>query len=38
MEYLLVFLGAAIPWLEIAIVVPLGIIAGLSPIWVMAGV
>jgi uncharacterized membrane protein len=35
MEYLLVFLGAAIPWLEIAIVIPLGIIAGLSPFWVM---
>ncbi|MGI2326387.1 small multi-drug export protein [Planococcus sp. YIM B11945] len=34
-EYFLVFLGAAIPWLEIALVIPLGIVAGLSPIWVM---
>ncbi|WP_019414215.1 small multi-drug export protein [Paenisporosarcina sp. TG20] len=34
-EYFLVFLGAAIPWLEIALVVPLGIVAGLSPVWVM---
>ncbi|WOV88649.1 small multi-drug export protein [Sporosarcina oncorhynchi] len=34
-EYFLVFLGAAIPWFEIALVIPLGIIRGLSPIWVM---
>lgn len=34
-EYFLVFLGAAIPWLEIALVIPLGIISGLSPFWVM---
>lgn len=34
-EYFLVFLGAAIPWLEIALVIPLGIIWGLSPFWVM---
>ena len=34
-EYALVFLGAAIPWLEIALVIPLGIIRGLSPFWVM---
>jgi uncharacterized membrane protein len=34
-EYFLVFLGAAIPWLEIALVIPLGIISGLSPIWVI---
>lgn len=34
-EYWLVFLGAAIPALELALVVPLGIIRGLSPIWVM---
>ena len=34
-EYFLVFLGAAIPWLEIALVIPLGIISGLSPVWVM---
>lgn len=34
-EYFLVFLGAAIPWLEIALVIPLGIIGGLSPVWVM---
>lgn len=34
-EYLLVFLGGAIPWLEIGLVIPLGIISGLSPVWVM---
>jgi len=34
-EYVLVFLGAAIPWFEIALVIPLGIIRGLSPFWVM---
>lgn len=34
-DYFLVFLGAAIPWLEIALVIPLGIISGLSPAWVM---
>jgi uncharacterized membrane protein len=34
-EYFLVFLGAAIPWLEIALVIPLGILRGLSPFWVM---
>lgn len=34
-EYFLVFLGAAIPWLEIALVIPVGIVWGLSPLWVM---
>ena len=34
-EYFLVFLGAAIPWFEIALVIPVGIISGLSPFWVM---
>lgn len=34
-EYLLVFLGAAIPMLELALAIPLGIIGGLSPIGVM---
>ena len=34
-EYFLVFLGAAIPWLEIGLVIPLGIVWGLSPFWVM---
>lgn len=34
-EYLLVFLGGAIPWLEIALVIPLGIVSGLSPVGVM---
>src|SRR5690625_4811111 len=34
-QYLLVFLGAAIPWLEVLIVVPLGIVWGLSPVIVM---
>ncbi|MBM4765191.1 small multi-drug export protein [Bacillus sp. B15-48] len=35
LEYALVFLGAAIPWFEIGLVIPLGIIMGLSPFWVM---
>ncbi|ARD47320.1 DNA-binding protein [Sporosarcina sp. P37] len=35
LEYCLVFLGAAIPWIEIMIVIPLGILRGLSPMWVM---
>lgn len=34
-QYALVFLGAAIPWLEVLVVVPLGIVWGLSPIIVM---
>ena len=34
-KYMLVFVGAAIPWIEVLIVVPLGIIWGLSPIIVM---
>ncbi|WP_240374994.1 small multi-drug export protein [Bacillus piscicola] len=34
-EYALVFIGAAIPWFEIALVIPLGILRGLSPFWVM---
>lgn len=34
-EYALIFLGAAIPWLEVALVVPFGIVIGLSPFWVM---
>lgn len=34
-EYALIFLGAAIPWFEIALVIPLGIVWGLSPVWVM---
>lgn len=34
-KYLFVFLGAAVPWLEVAVVVPLGIVWGLSPFWVM---
>src|SRR5699024_4215699 len=34
-QYLLVFLGAAIPWLEVFIVVPLGIVWGLSQVIVM---
>ncbi|WJY27349.1 MULTISPECIES: small multi-drug export protein [Sporosarcina] len=35
LEYILVFLGAAVPALEIAIVIPAGIIRGLSPFWVI---
>lgn len=34
-EYLMVFIGAAVPWFEIALVIPLGIVWGLSPFWVM---
>lgn len=34
-EYLLVFLGGAMPWLEIALVIPVGIVSGLSPTGVM---
>lgn len=34
-EYFLVFIGAAVPWLEIALVIPLGIVWGLSPFWVI---
>ncbi|AKG03564.1 DNA-binding protein [Salimicrobium jeotgali] len=34
-KYLLIFLGAATPWLEVLVVVPLGIVWGLSPILVM---
>ncbi|MBB5180671.1 putative membrane protein [Planomicrobium koreense] len=34
-EYFMVFLGAAIPWMEIALVIPLGVVWGLSPFWVM---
>ncbi|MDX8044459.1 small multi-drug export protein [Gracilibacillus sp. S3-1-1] len=34
-EYLLIFVGAAIPWLEIAIVIPVGIISGLNPALVI---
>ncbi|MDN5709775.1 MAG: small multi-drug export protein [Planococcus sp. (in: firmicutes)] len=34
-EYALIFIGAAIPWFEIALVIPLGIVWGLSPVWVM---
>ncbi|MBM7578895.1 small multi-drug export protein [Jeotgalibacillus terrae] len=34
-EYALLFLAAATPWLEIALVIPLGILRGLSPFWVM---
>ncbi|WP_208588914.1 small multi-drug export protein [Gracilibacillus suaedae] len=35
LEYLLIFLGAAVPWFEIAIVIPLGILSGLNPILVI---
>ncbi|UOQ48524.1 small multi-drug export protein [Gracilibacillus caseinilyticus] len=34
-EYLLIFLGAAIPWFEIALVIPFGILSGLNPIIVI---
>lgn len=34
-KYMLVLIGAAIPWIEVLAVVPLGIVAGLSPTIVM---
>ncbi|WP_342526314.1 small multi-drug export protein [Chryseomicrobium sp. FSL W7-1435] len=34
MEYFLVFLGAAIPWLEMGLVIPVGIVTGLDPVLV----
>lgn len=34
-EYITVFLLAAIPWIEVVIVIPLGIAGGLSPIAVV---
>ncbi|MBM7707130.1 phosphoglycerol transferase MdoB-like AlkP superfamily enzyme [Chryseomicrobium aureum] len=33
-EYFLVFLGAAIPWLEMGLVIPVGILSGLDPFLV----
>ncbi|WP_153122898.1 small multi-drug export protein [Peribacillus tepidiphilus] len=33
-EYVLIFLLAAVPWIEIAAVIPLGILRDLSPVWV----
>ncbi|WP_100013076.1 small multi-drug export protein [Lentibacillus sediminis] len=35
LEYALIFIGAAIPWFEIGLVIPLGILGGLSPFWVV---
>lgn len=35
MDYFLVFLGAAIPWLELGLVIPLGIISGMNPVAVI---
>lgn len=35
MDYFSVFLGAAIPWLELALVIPLGIIYGMNPVAVI---
>ncbi|SDN79909.1 Putative small multi-drug export protein [Psychrobacillus sp. OK028] len=34
-NYFLVFLGAAIPWLELGLVIPLGIISGMNPVAVI---
>ena len=34
LAYLLVFLGAATPWLEILVIVPLGVAYGLNPVAV----
>lgn len=35
LEYVLIFLAAATPWLEIALVIPLGIVRGHSPFLVI---
>ncbi|WP_277587020.1 small multi-drug export protein [Psychrobacillus antarcticus] len=35
LDYFLVFLGAAIPWLELGLVIPLGIISGMNPVAVI---
>ncbi|QGH33782.1 DNA-binding protein [Gracilibacillus salitolerans] len=35
LEYVLIFLGAALPWFEIALVIPLGIVTGLNPLLVI---
>jgi len=35
LEYLLVFLGAAVPGLEVLLAIPVGIVSGLSPLWVV---
>ncbi|MFD2654642.1 small multi-drug export protein [Gracilibacillus thailandensis] len=35
LEYILIFLSAAVPWFEIAFVIPLGILSGLNPILVI---
>ncbi len=35
LEYLLIFLGAAVPWFEIILVIPLGILSGLNPTLVI---
>jgi len=34
-KYFLVFLGAAIPGLEIMLAIPVGIVSGLAPLWVI---
>ncbi|GAB4073789.1 hypothetical protein GCM10028778_12920 [Barrientosiimonas marina] len=34
-KYLLIFLGAAVPWLEVIVVVPIGIVWGMMPFLVM---
>lgn len=34
-QYLFVFLGAAVPGLEVILAIPVGIVSGLSPIWVV---
>ncbi|WP_234032339.1 small multi-drug export protein [Lentibacillus cibarius] len=34
-KYMLIFLGAAVPWLEVIAVVPAGIVWGLTPFLVM---
>lgn len=35
LEYALVFVAAAVPGIEIALVIPAGIVRGLSPFWVL---
>ncbi|WP_309119441.1 small multi-drug export protein [Paenibacillus sp.] len=33
-QYIVLFLLAAAPWMDVSLVVPLGVLWGLSPIWV----
>ena len=34
-EYILVFIMAATPWIEVLVVIPIAVASGLSPLWVV---